>query len=40
MGPLLFKSSVGSLGKISIYIKSRDQIEKDKHAIETDEDED
>lgn len=35
--PLLFKSAVGSLGKISIYIKSKEQIEKDKHAIESDE---
>jgi len=36
--PLLFKSSVGSLGKISIYIKSKDQIEKDKHVIESEDD--
>lgn len=35
--PLLFKSSVGSLGKISIYIKSKEQIEKDKHAVESDD---
>lgn len=35
--PLLFKSSVGSLGKISIYIKSKDQIEKDKHIVESDD---
>ena len=35
--PLLFKSAVGSLGKISIYIKSKDQIEKDKLAIESDD---
>lgn len=35
--PLLFKSSVGSLGKISIYIKSKDQIEKDKRTVESDE---
>lgn len=35
--PLLFKSSVGSLGKISIYIKSKDQIEKDKHSVESDD---
>lgn len=27
--PLLFRSNVGSLGKISIYIKSKSQIEKD-----------
>jgi hypothetical protein len=38
--PLLFKSSVGSLGTISIYIKSKDQIEKDKLAIESDDDDD
>ena len=36
--PLLFKSAVGSLGKISIYIKSKDQIEKDKHVIESEDD--
>jgi len=35
--PLLFKSAVGSLGKISIYIKSKEQIEKDKHSIESDD---
>ena len=27
--PLLFKSNIGSMGTISIYIKSKDQIEKD-----------
>ena len=44
--PLLFKSSVGSLGKISIYVKSKEQIENDEHNTpdsdydsETEEDE-
>jgi proliferating cell nuclear antigen len=32
--PLLFKSSVGSLGKISIYVKSKEQIEAEDHAVE------
>ena len=31
--PLLFRASVGSLGKVSIYIKSKEQIEKE--SIET-----
>lgn len=34
--PLLFKTSVGSLGKLSIYIKSRDMIEKESVPIESD----
>lgn len=34
--PLLFRSSVGSLGKISIYIKSKNLIEKENCAIESD----
>lgn len=29
--PLLFRSPTGSLGKISIYVKSREQIEEDEH---------
>jgi proliferating cell nuclear antigen len=29
--PLLFRSPVGSLGKISIYVKSKDQIEEDEN---------
>lgn len=36
--PLLFRSAIGSLGKISIYIKSKDIIEKEKCALESDED--
>lgn len=35
--PLLFKSAVGSLGKISIYIKSKDLIEKENCVIDSDE---
>jgi len=30
--PLLFRSNVGSLGKISIYIKCRKQIEEEEYA--------
>jgi proliferating cell nuclear antigen PCNA len=36
--PLLFKSSIGSLGKISIYIKSKDLIQKENNIIESDDD--
>jgi len=38
--PLLFKSDIGSLGKISIYIKSKDLIEKENCALESEDDED
>lgn len=38
--PLLFKSSVGSLGKISIYIKSKDLMENEKQVVDSDEEED
>lgn len=38
--PLLFKSSIGSLGKISIYIKSKDLIEKENSVLESDDEED
>ena len=31
--PLLFRSPTGSLGKISIYVKSRDQIEEDENRV-------
>jgi len=36
--PLLFRSNVGSLGKISIYIKSKEQIESENYStlIESD----
>jgi proliferating cell nuclear antigen PCNA len=38
--PLLFRSDVGSLGTISIYVKSKEQIEKDDLVIdETESDE-
>lgn len=36
--PLLFKSAIGSLGKISIYIKSKDLIEKENSVLESDDD--
>lgn len=35
--PLLFKSSVGSLGNISIYIKSKDIRDNETNAVESDE---
>jgi proliferating cell nuclear antigen PCNA len=39
--PLLFKSSIGSLGNISIYIKSLDLIDKENNGlIESSDDED
>jgi hypothetical protein len=35
--PLLFKSAIGGMGNISIYIKSKDQIELEgKELIESD----
>lgn len=37
--PLLFKSAVGSLGKISIYIKSKDLLEKENNVYNSDEEE-
>jgi hypothetical protein len=30
--PLLFRSNIGSLGKISIYIKSKEQIESENYS--------
>lgn len=36
--PLLFKSSVGSLGKISIYMKSKQQSEFESHIVDSDYD--
>jgi proliferating cell nuclear antigen PCNA len=40
--PLLFKSNVGNLGEISIYIKSKGQLEDEAHTnlLEDDEDSD
>lgn len=32
--PLLFKSNVGSMGSVSVYIKSKEQIEKDMFVAE------
>ena len=37
--PLLFKSSVGSLGKISIFIKSKDLIEKENSVLQESDEE-
>jgi len=36
--PLLFRSAIGSLGKISIYIKSKNLIEKESLELESDDD--
>lgn len=36
--PLLFRSAVGSIGKISIYIKSKNIIDAEAHAVESDDD--
>ena len=36
--PLLFKTNVGILGEISIYIKSKEQVEKENCNVESDED--
>tara|TARA_Y100000389_G_C17270620_1_gene417764 strand:- start:95 stop:811 length:717 start_codon:yes stop_codon:yes gene_type:complete len=38
--PLLFRSSIGSLGKISIYIKSQELVEKEKRNFSSDDSED
>lgn len=34
--PLLFRTQIGSLGKISIFIKSKNQQQKDSESIESD----
>lgn len=36
--PLLFKSKIGTIGNISIYIKSKDQIDSETHKIDSDSD--
>ena len=38
--PLLFRSSVGSLGKISIYVKSKELVEEEKNGFISDDDSD
>ena len=38
--PLLFSSSIGSLGKISIYIKSKEQIDSENYTVDSDCDSD
>lgn len=35
--PLLFRSIIGSIGEISIYIKSKEQIEDESHTVDEDE---
>ena len=35
--PLLFRSTVGSLGKISVYVKSRELVEEELRSFESDE---
>lgn len=37
--PILFRSSVGTLGKISVHIKSKELIDKENDDYETDDDE-
>ena len=34
--PLLFRSSVGSLGKISVYIKSKELLDKEMGVSDSD----
>ena len=34
--PLLFSSAVGSLGKICIYIKSKEQIDSENYTVDSD----
>jgi proliferating cell nuclear antigen PCNA len=36
--PILLKSNIGSVGKISIYIKSKEQIDSETHVIGSDSD--
>jgi hypothetical protein len=36
--PLLFRSSVGSLGKISIYVKSQELLDSEPHGFNDDND--
>lgn len=35
--PLLFRSSIGSLGKISIYIKSKELVDKEQSSYDSDD---
>lgn len=35
--PILFRSNVGNLGRVSIYIKSKEFIEKEENTIEPDD---
>lgn len=37
--PLLFKSDVGSLGKISLYIKSKELVDRELYEVESEDDE-
>jgi proliferating cell nuclear antigen PCNA len=38
--PLLFRTSVGSLGKLSIYLKSKELVEQEQSCYDSDEDSD
>lgn len=38
--PLLFRSSVGSLGKISVYVKSKELVDAELNCFDSDEDSD
>jgi proliferating cell nuclear antigen PCNA len=35
--PLLFRSNVGSLGEVSVYVKSKEQIEQENLTVDEDE---
>lgn len=35
--PLLFRTQIGTLGRISVYVKSKSQQEMESHAVEDDE---
>ena len=38
--PLLFRTSVGSLGKISVYVKSKEEIEAEANPVAEEDDDD
>ena len=38
--PLLFKSNVGTLGKISIFIKSKEQVANESRTLDSDDEDD
>ncbi len=38
--PLLFKTNIGTIGNMDIYIKSKDQLEKESYELDESEDDD